>query len=162
MKPDFDELDYQILLALQEDGRRSASDVARHLRANERTIRKRIDRLLNSGAVRLTAILDPSAFGYVTAVDIFLDVDPACEDDVVATLKGMPEISYIAFGQGTRELSIEGRFKSNDDMHEFLRKRLPALPGVTVRGYALVPRILRNIDEWMPAASDFAPRRGED
>jgi len=162
MRNAFDELDYQILHALQEDGRRSAADVARRLNANERTIRKRIDRLMNSGAIRLTAILDPSAFGYVTAVDIFLDVDPAYEDDVVATLKGMPEISYIAFGQGTRELSIEGRFKSNDEMHEFLRRRLPALPGVTVRGYALVPRILRNIDEWMPAARDFGPRRNED
>jgi len=162
MKQSFDDLDYQILLALQEDGRRSASDVARRLNANERTIRKRIDRLMNSGAVRLTAILDPSAFGYATAVDIFLDVDPAHEDEVVATLKGMAEISYIAFGQGTRELSIEGRFKSNDEMHEFLRRRLPALPGVTVRGYALVPRILRNMDGWMPAARDFGPRRNED
>jgi hypothetical protein len=29
------------------------------------------------------------------------------------------------------------------------------MPGVKVTSYALVPRILRNIDEWMPKPEDF-------
>ena len=68
----------------------------------------------------------------------------------------MPNISYVAFGQGTNDVSIEGRFRSNDEMRRFLRHTLPGIAGVQVKGYALVPRILRNIDEWMPAAEDFA------
>ena len=162
MRTLFDELDYEIIRALQKDGRLSASQIARMLNANERTIRKRIDRLMNSGAVRLTAILDPEAFGYVTAVDIFLEVEPAEESSVIERFKQMAEISYIAFGQGTREVSIEGRFKSNDAMHEFIRRTLPSIPGVTLKGYALVPRILRNIDEWMPRPEDFTSRRSDE
>jgi DNA-binding Lrp family transcriptional regulator len=162
MRTLFDELDYEIIRALQKDGRLSASQIARMLNANERTIRKRIDRLMNSGAVRLTAILDPEAFGYVTAVDIFLEVEPAEEASVIERFKKMAEISYIAFGQGTREVSIEGRFKSNDAMHEFIRRTLPSIPGVTLKGYALVPRILRNIDEWMPRPEDFTSRRSDE
>lgn len=162
MRTLFDELDYEIIRALQKDGRLSASQIARMLNANERTIRKRIDRLMNSGAVRLTAILDPEAFGYVTAVDIFLEVEPADEASVIERFKKMAEISYIAFGQGTREVSIEGRFKSNDAMHEFIRRTLPSIPGVTLKGYALVPRILRNIDEWMPRPDDFTSRRSDE
>ena len=162
MRTLFDELDYEIIRALQKDGRLSASQIARMLNANERTIRKRIDRLMNSGAVRLTAILDPEAFGYVTAVDIFLEVEPAEEASVIERFKKMAEISYIAFGQGTREVSIEGRFRSNDAMHEFIRRTLPSIPGVTLKGYALVPRILRNIDEWMPRPEDFTSRRSDE
>jgi DNA-binding Lrp family transcriptional regulator len=48
-----DELDYQIILELRQDARRSASDIARQTGANERTIRNRIDRLIECGAVRL-------------------------------------------------------------------------------------------------------------
>ncbi len=151
----FDQLDYDIIAALHADARTSASEIARRTGANERTIRKRIDRLVEEKVFRLTAIIDPSAFGYVTAADILLEADPAQEEQIVRRLFSMPEITYVAFGQGSQEISIEARFKDNDELREFLRKTLPSIPGVTVSRYALVPRILRNIDEWLPPKEDF-------
>ena len=155
MNPQFDRTDHKIILALHRDARTSASEIARDLNANERTLRKRIDSLVRLGAVRLTAIIDPEVFGYDTAVDIFLEVDADRENEVIDIFRKTPEVSYIAFGQGTNDLSIECRFRSNDDMREFLRKKLPAIEGVQIRGYSLVPRIIRNIDEWMPRDEDF-------
>lgn len=153
----FDRLDYQIILALHENARASASEIARQIGANERTVRKRIEHLVRSGAMRLTAILEPSAFGYVTAADIFLEVEPQHEEEVLKKLMEMPMVTYVAFGQGTQEISIEARFKDNDELREFIRHGLPSLPGVTVTRYTLVPRILRNIDEWLPPPEDFVP-----
>jgi DNA-binding Lrp family transcriptional regulator len=150
-----DQLDYDIIRALHADARLSASEIARQTATNERTVRKRIDRLVEEGIIRLTAIVNPLAFGYVTAADILLDADPAHEAEIVQTLMSMPEITYLAFGQGNTEMSIEARFKDNDALREFIRHTLPAIPGLTVTRYALVPRILRNIDEWMPARDDF-------
>jgi|GEM_PF-375904 DNA-binding Lrp family transcriptional regulator len=152
---EFDHLDYQIILELRKDARKSASEIARALKANERTIRNRIDRLVESGAVRLTSILDPQAFGYVNTVDIFLEVEPEQEHTVIERLLQMHEVSYLAYGLGTQEISIEARFKDNAEMRTFLGKVLPSIPGVRVKGYALVPRILRNIDEWLPRPEDF-------
>lgn len=153
----FDRLDYQIILALHKNARASASEISRQIGANERTVRKRIEHLVHSGAMRLTAILEPSAFGYVTAADIFLEVDPQHEEEVLKKLMEMPMVTYVAFGQGTQEVSIEARFKDNDALREFIRHGLPSLPGVTVIRYTLVPRILRNIDEWLPPPEDFIP-----
>ena len=116
MNKPFDTLDHKIILALHKDARMSASEIARAVDANERTIRKRIDRLVKLGAVRLTAIVDPEAFGYVTAVDIFLEVDADKEDEVIQRFLTIPEVSYIAFGEGTKDLSIECRFRSNEGM----------------------------------------------
>lgn len=155
MTNSFDQIDHQIIHILHQDARASASEIARAMGANERTIRKRIDRLVRLGAVRLTAIMAPEVFGYVTAVDIFLEVDGDQEEAVIQQFMNTPEVSYIALGQGTKDLSIECRFKNNDDMHQFLRKTLPSIEGVQIRGYSLVPRIIRNIDEWMPKESDF-------
>lgn len=157
----FDELDYQILLALREDARKPASDIARLTGANERTIRNRIDRMVHSGAIRLTSIVDPHAFGYVNTVDIFLEVDPEQESAAIDNLLSRQEITYLALGQGTREVSIEARFKDNVEMRDFLGRVLPAVPGVRVKGYALVPSIIRNIDEWLPKPEDFTRLREE-
>ncbi len=155
MKKQFDQTDFEIIRILHQDARTSASEIARALRANERTIRKRIDRLIKLGAVRLTAIVNPESFGYVIAVDIFLEVDADQEDAVIDKFLTAPEVSYLALGQGTKDLSIECRFKDNHEMRQFLRKKLPMIEGVQIRGYSLVPRILRNIDEWMPGEEDF-------
>ncbi len=111
--------------------------------------------MLNENVIRLTAILNPFAFGYVTAADIFIQVEPERESAVIDALMGMPEVTYVAFGQGTNDISIEARFKDNDAFREFIRTTLANMEGVTVDRYALVPRILRNIDEWMPPKDDF-------
>lgn len=150
-----DQLDYEILQALHRDARVAASEIARETGANERTIRKRIDRLVEQGIIRLSAILNPQAFGYVTAADIFIEVDPDHEQQVISTLMAMPEVTYVAYGQGSNDISFEARFKDNDALREFMRHTLTNIEGVTVTRYALVPRILRNIDEWMPPKDDF-------
>ncbi|MHC1781190.1 MAG: Lrp/AsnC family transcriptional regulator [Anaerolineaceae bacterium] len=150
-----DPLDYDIIQALHRDARMSASEIARLTGANERTVRKRIDRLVELDVIRLSAILNPLAFGYITAADIFLEVEPEHEDEVIAALMAMPEVTYVAYGQGSRDVSIEARFKDNDALREFLRHTLAGLPGVTVTRSTLVPRILRNIDEWVPPRADF-------
>jgi len=74
-KNQLDNLDYQIIKALHTNARVAASTIARKTGSNERTIRKRIERLIESGVFRLTAILDPEAFGYLTAADIFLEAE---------------------------------------------------------------------------------------
>lgn len=153
--PPFDELDYRIILLLNQDARHSASEIARAVGAKERTIRNRIDRLVELGALRLTAVVDPSVFGYHTSVDIFLQVDLDREAEVVDCLLHIPEICYLAYGQGTNEMSIEARFKSNAEMYDFLKRTLPAIAGLSVTSYTLVPRILRNIDQWLPCPEDF-------
>lgn len=158
----FDPLDYQIIHLLQGNGRASASEIARHLALNERTIRKRIDQLVLKGAIRLTAIVNPDAFSYVISVDIFLEADPLLEKQVIAQLASMSEVAYIALSQTAHEVSIESRFKNNEDFRTFLLFTLPAVEGIKVKGYAIVPRILKNIDEWMPKMDDFSKTEGED
>jgi Lrp/AsnC family transcriptional regulator for asnA, asnC and gidA len=128
-KSALDELDLLIIRELHADARASASEIARKTNANERTIRKRIERLVSEGAIRLTVILD--------------------------RLMAISEITYVALGQETKEISIAARFRDNEALREFLGHTLPGIPGITVTGYALVPRILRNIDEWMPKEEDF-------
>ncbi len=67
----------------------------------------------------------------------------------------MPEGTYLAFGQGTNDISMKRGFKDNNQLRQFIRRTLANMPGVIVTPYTLVPRILRNIDEWMPSPDNF-------
>jgi DNA-binding Lrp family transcriptional regulator len=152
----FDELDHRIIQQLRKDARMSSTKIARMVGANERTVRNRIDRMIASGAIRLTAVVEPKAFGYTISVDIFLEIAPELEQDIITRLLAMNEVSYLAYGTSTNEISIEMRLRDTEQVGHVLRTILPSIPGVRVKGYALVPGILRNIDEWMPPPSAFS------
>lgn len=151
----YDELDYKIIQELRANGRAEAAKIARSVGVNERTVRKRIDRLIHSGAVSVTAIVNQRTFGYVTAVFVMLEVEPDSEDQVVEQFNTMQEVVFLAYGLGSRDLLLQACFKDNDDMREFLRHTLPSMPGVKVTATILVPRVLRNITGWSPSLEDF-------
>jgi len=151
----FDALDYRILQELHKNSRASAAEISRAVEANERTVRKRIDRLVEMGVGRFTLVLEPHVFGYGISVDIFLGIDPDFQEHIVEKLLAMPQISYLAFNLDNTEISIEARFQTNEEFHEFLNYTLPAVEGLEVKDFALVPRILRNIDEWLPPPEMF-------
>jgi len=153
--PVFDALDYKIIQHLHTDGRATATSISTHTGADVRTVRNRITRLVGMGAIRVTAIADPLSFGYQTAADIFLQVDPDQETELTQRFLAMTEISYIAYGAGSGEISLEVRFKNNADLREFLVHTLPAIPGVKSVRHTLVPEILKNIDEWLPGEAEF-------
>lgn len=152
----FDKTDYKIIRKLQEDARQPAKKIAESLGLNDRTVRKRIDRMVEMGVGRFALILDPGIFGYSISVDIFLEIDLDKVEEIVKKLMDMPQLSYIAFGQETNELSLQARYKSTEQLYDFLWKLIPGIEGVKVTKYTLVPRILRNIDEWLPSEEDFS------
>ncbi len=151
----FDALDFRIIQALHRDGRLPATSIAGLVGADVRTVRNRIARLVEAGAIRITAIADPQAFGYSTSADIFLTVDPAKENELTELFRSMSEISYVAYGAGSGEISLEVRFKNNAELREFLVHTLVSIPGVLNIRHTLVPQILKNIDEWLPPGKDF-------
>lgn len=151
----FDQLDYQILTLLNEDARMSAAEMEKRTGSNQRNIRKRLNRLLDLGAVRLKGIVEPKVFGYGISVDIFLNIEEGYEDAIMRRLSEMPPICYMATGQNSNELSIEARFRDFESMEQFMKKEIPAIEGLSLKGYALVPRIVKNIDGWMPPEDIF-------
>jgi len=152
----FDEFDRNLIRLLQEDARAPASALARGLGANERTVRTRIDRLVHVGAIRLTAVIEPRAFGYGISIDVFLEVDPSREEAILARLAALPAVTHLAYGQSTGDLSLGARFRDTEEMHRFLRETLGSIQGLQVKGHVLVPRMLRSIYEWIPPAEAFA------
>jgi DNA-binding Lrp family transcriptional regulator len=151
----FDKTDWKIAQELRKDARASSSEIARKLDLNPRTVRNRIDRMVDSGGIRPYWVFEPKAFGYVISVDIFLKIEADKADDIYENLISLPQVSYLAYGNGKESLSIEALFKTLEEMDEFIHFKLPAYPGITVESHALVPKVLRNLYEWEPDISDY-------
>lgn len=152
----FDDLDYRIICELNQQGRLAASTIAAKVGADVRTVRNRIARLIQSNAIRVKAIANPHAFGYQTLLDIFIEVEPRAEASFVKRLLSMPEIAFLAYGPGSGEISMEGYFKDNAEMRNFLVHVLPSMSGIKSFRYTLVPQVLKNIDEWLPRSENFS------
>jgi Lrp/AsnC family transcriptional regulator, regulator for asnA, asnC and gidA len=156
----FDQLDRRVIRLLQKDGRASSAEISRQLGASERTIRNRINRLIEHQAILPTVVVNHRRFGYQTAVDIFCEVDISRMAEICQALAPLPEVNYIAYSTGDQDLSIQALLESSDAVYEFVQ-RLAAIPGVQRTKTVLVPRILKNTYEWIPPERDFADYEDE-
>lgn len=58
-----DEIDLQLIYELQQDGRQSNVELANKLNVGETTIRRRLQRLLKNGSIRVVAVPNPIRIG---------------------------------------------------------------------------------------------------
>lgn len=151
----YDQVDYQILKKLSQNARASAAEIAKTININERTIRRRLKNLLETNTIRVTAVINPSMFGYDAIADINLKVESEIFDEFVEVCKNNPNICYIATGWGEANLALQCRFLNNEELYEYINSTLPQTKGVEVLHYFIIPQIISNIDCWLPIASDF-------
>jgi DNA-binding Lrp family transcriptional regulator len=89
-----DAVDRKILSLLVEDGRRTYDDVASRVGLSAPSVKRRIDRLREGGALEgFTAVVDHGAMGWSTEALVELFFRPGTTlDRVTATLRDHPEV----------------------------------------------------------------------
>ena len=142
--------DQAILEALSRDARASSADIARQTHIPERTVHHRLRRLLEAEVIKTTVVVNPRAFGYALAVDIFCELEPGYMNQAVELLLPMPEISYLALSTGDQDISLQALFKTIDEMQAFITHKLHQVPGMRRTRTVLIPQILKDTYEWHP------------
>ena len=153
--PALDMIDRQILQILNQDARTPSSEIARRVAIPERTVHNRIHRLQEGGYVQAIAVVNPRAFGYTLAVDIFCEIELGQMFQAAEMLAAMPEISYIAISTGDQDLSIQALFKDIDEMQDFITHKLHQVPGMRRTRTVLIPRIVKDTYHWLPPEECF-------
>jgi DNA-binding Lrp family transcriptional regulator len=117
-----DSADRQILALLVEDGRRTYDDIAKRVSLSAPAIKRRIDRLRASGALRgFTAIVDHNALGDQTEALIELFFAPGILLDAVAeTLRGYPEVVEAWSVTGDADAIARVRTRDNADLERLI------------------------------------------
>ncbi|MDX2243711.1 MAG: Lrp/AsnC family transcriptional regulator [Leptolyngbyaceae cyanobacterium bins.302] len=125
-----DELDTKIVQFLQKDGRMPYTDIAKQVGVAEATIRYRVQRLLESGAITIQANLNLEKLEHrnIAAIALLIN-NPGLVDQIASELCSLDEVSYVVFVTGRYNLVVEIVHDSYEDLQKFLL-RLQHIPGL--------------------------------
>lgn len=127
---ELDVVDRCLIALLQTDGRLSHAEIARRLGVPEPTVRRRMKRLLDEGAMQIVAVPDPHKIGYGIHAIVGAKVQPGRAGDVVAALMAMRQVRYVGVTAGTYDVVTEALFKDNEDLRVFLTETLGQIDGL--------------------------------
>jgi Lrp/AsnC family transcriptional regulator for asnA, asnC and gidA len=148
MSRSIDDLDREIIALLQRDGRTANTEIARQLGVAEGTIRRRIERLIDDGVIKIAAVTDPFKVGIGIVALINLDVELSFLEEVAEKLIEMQCVRVVAYSTGVHDMLVEALFPSQQDLLEFLKDELPLIPGIRKTETSILLSILKRSYEW--------------
>lgn len=129
--PTLSSVERSIVSALQRDGRAQYARLARDLGVTEKTIARRIDRLLADHVIEITTATDPSLLGYRAAALIGVSCDGSVSPpELVDALAELRWVDYAVQALGPYELLVEIVCRDEEEMLEVAQARILALAGV--------------------------------
>jgi Lrp/AsnC family transcriptional regulator for asnA, asnC and gidA len=122
--------DFRLILELQEDGRRSYSDLAERLGINPKTVPRRIEALIKSEAIAIRALPNPFKLGLAANALIAIRVDPSKIHDVCDQMIDNFNVNLVQTVFGRYDIIISVYFPKWEMLHDFINKDLSRMDGV--------------------------------
>jgi Lrp/AsnC family transcriptional regulator, regulator for asnA, asnC and gidA len=140
-----DEIDHLILQALQQDGRKSFSDLAKEMGMAVSTVSKRYMHLVDCGILSIVGRVEPHRVGLNAYAAINVQVDTVANVERVAQeLVALPEVSFLALRTGDFQLEINVMCRDNAHLLEILRNNMDKISHV--RKYEI--NMYLNVYKW--------------
>jgi len=128
-----DDLDWEILRALQDNSRQTYTEIGHRLNVAHSTVYDRVKKMEKHGIVKkYTAIIDPEKIGvrYITAI-ITIFTDPKESKNIARKLSESNEVLEV-FTSLSEELLIIAKVvaEDHDELHSFIAQSVAPLLGV--------------------------------
>ena len=125
-----DSLDEKLIQLLEKDARQSSEVLAKQLNVSPATVRRRIKRLIQSGVLRMMALVDPDKVGFPLIAVIAFDVAHDRLEAAMQTLADLPEVTWVSTTTGRFDILALVRFRSTEELSTFVQKELPNMEGL--------------------------------
>lgn len=126
---ELDPVDQQIINLLRTDGRMAVSEIAKQLAIPETTTRYRVQRLIQSETVKISAWPNPEKLGKPNILIIAMTVENAQLKAVAQVFHQMEEVRYVAVMAGRFNLMLDVFFGAHTELLAFFEK-IQAMPGI--------------------------------
>lgn len=125
-----DALDEKLLQLLGKDAKQSSEALAKKLNVSPATVRRRVRQLLRNDTLRIVGVGDPQKVGFPLAAIIAIDVTHELLESVLNELAGRPEVKWVSTTTGRFDILALVRFRSTDDLSDFMQKTLAQMEGI--------------------------------
>lgn len=144
-----DKIDIKITNCLLENGRMSASEVARQIDGiSERVVRYRIERMIEEEIISIHAVIKPEAFNLHTYADVWMEVEADKILEVANRLAEFENVTYVACSIGEKDVSIQVVAKNTAEIYQFVTEVVRKIPGVRKTITSIVPIVIKDIYGW--------------
>ncbi|MEU7636496.1 Lrp/AsnC family transcriptional regulator [Streptomyces sp. NPDC039016] len=145
-----DELDHAVIRLLAREPRAAFADVGARLGVHERTVARRLDRLIAAGLVRFTAFLVPEHLGEGLVVELAVRCAPGRLHETALALARRPDVRAVDVATGASEVVAEMIVPGTDQLLSLVDGPVARIPGVTGIHTAVVLRLLLTATDWDP------------
>lgn len=142
-----DETDEAIIAVLQEDGRRSYGEIGDAVGLSEAATRQRVNRLRESGAMRIMAITDPVALGRGVVATIGLRISGDTRA-AAAALAEIGAIEYVVVTAGSFDVIVEVVCGDEEELLSVINDQIRSVPGVRETETFMHLRTEKNVFAW--------------
>ncbi len=143
-----DELDRQIAVALQLNGRATWRQVAKVVGTSESTVARRGRQLLEEGLVRVTGQPDPARTGLGYPVLVQLTCEAGAVKRVARSLAERPDVRFLALVTSTFDIILELIVPSRARLARILVDEFSAIEGITSTTTDAVMRTFKTSYDW--------------
>jgi Lrp/AsnC family transcriptional regulator for asnA, asnC and gidA len=143
-----DPVDRRIVAALQRDGRRPFTSIARDLGISEAAVRQRVARLQAAGVMQVVAVADPMTLGFKTMAMVAISVDGRARKAAAEAVRRLPEVSYLVLTAGSFDMLAEVVCEDNDHLLRLLSEDLAGIDGVRQTQTFMYLRLLKEAYTW--------------
>lgn len=125
-----DETDEKLIELLRVDAWQTSGKLARQLNVSSANVRRRRKRLIQSGILKVVAIVDPVRFGLPLIAVVGIKVSADKLDSATEALARQPEVTWLATTAGRFDIMAITRFHSNDELYHFLKSVVAQVEGL--------------------------------
>ncbi len=130
-KRPLDEVDRQIVRALQANGRVAYKTIARQLGVSDGTIRFRTERMIRSGFLKISASVNPLYFENSIAAQVGINLEKRANREIMETIAELNGVQSVVNVTGRYDLIIEVCAGSREALRRFLVEDLATIPGIS-------------------------------
>jgi Lrp/AsnC family transcriptional regulator for asnA, asnC and gidA len=126
-----DDLDRRIIATLQVDGRTTNGATAIANGVSEETVRRRTNRLIGDGTIRIVGIPNGTKLGVDSQALIGLQVNTDRLDAVAVAeaLAEIDEVTWVAITTGSIDVMVWVNIRSSDELRELLSSHISGIEG---------------------------------
>lgn len=124
------DIDFQIIEFLRQDGRMPFSQIATQLNISPGTVRHHYNKLIEKGALQIAAISNPLLFGQSRMAMIGIRADGYRLKETANEIAAYEEISYLVILTGQYDFIAEVVCKDKEHLLDFLTNKLYKVKGV--------------------------------
>jgi Lrp/AsnC family transcriptional regulator for asnA, asnC and gidA len=136
-----------IIEALQRDGRQPYGAIADEVGLSEAAVRRRVQRLRESGIMQIVAVTDPLQLGFTRQAMIGISVEGDVRR-VAEKLSALPEVDYVVMCAGSFDILIEIVCEDDERLLHVLNDSVRSIPGVRATETFLYLKLAKQTYTW--------------